>query len=254
MAPRRPLLQTLRTTVIAAAFASACVAAAAQSAGGPGWHQLSPAQRAALAPLERDWASIDADRKQKWLDIAERFPRMSPDERSRIQTRMADWARMTPAERGQARLRFQEARNLSAEERQQRWNAYQSLPPEKRRELAQRAAPPPKAAGNGDPRRAEAARAPREAGAPQAKSNIVPNPAYAAPPKAVAPTVVQARPGASTSLISRPPTPPAHQQTGLPKIAATPGFVDDTTLLPKRGPQGAAVVRPEKPAPARDPG
>jgi hypothetical protein len=35
--------------------------------------------------------------------------------------------------------------------------------------------------------------------------------------------------------------PPAHHQTGMPKIAATPGFVDPATLLPKRGPQGAAV-------------
>jgi hypothetical protein len=30
----------------------------------------------------------------------------------------------------------------------------------------------------------------------------------------------------------------------MPKIAATPGFVDSTTLLPQRGPQGAAVEPP----------
>jgi hypothetical protein len=59
------------------------------------------------------------------------------------------------------------------------------------------------------------------------------------PPKAVAPTIVQAKPGATTNLISRPPKPPNHQQTGLPKIAATPGLVDRTTLLPKRVPQNA---------------
>src|SRR5204862_3080770 len=76
---------------------------------------------------------------------------------------------------------------------------------------------------------------------PQLKSNIVPNPAFAAPPKAVGPTVVQAQPGATTTLMSRRPVPPAHQQTGLPKIAATPGFVDKSTLLPQRGPQGAAT-------------
>jgi hypothetical protein len=29
----------------------------------------------------------------------------------------------------------------------------------------------------------------------------------------------------------------------MPKIAATPGFVDPATLLPKRGPQGAAAQR-----------
>jgi hypothetical protein len=58
----------------------------------------------------------------------------------------------------------------------------------------------------------------------------------------VAPTVVQARPGASTNLVSKQPTPPLQLQTGLPKITATPGFVDSQTLLPRRGPQGAAAV------------
>ena len=82
--------------------------------------------------------------------------------------------------------------------------------------------------------------------APQQKSNIVPNPSYAASPKPVAPTVLQARPGATTTLISKQPAPPPHQQTGLPKIAATPGLVDRATLLPQRGPQGAAA----RPAPA----
>ncbi|HJW11610.1 MAG TPA: hypothetical protein VJ598_07480, partial [Albitalea sp.] len=76
---------------------------------------------------------------------------------------------------------------------------------------------------------------------PQAKSNIVPNPAFAARPKPIAPSVVQAQPGATTTLISKRATPPAHQQTGLPKIAATPEFVDKTTLLPQRGAQGAAA-------------
>jgi hypothetical protein len=53
--------------------------------------------------------------------------------------------------------------------------------------------------------------------------------------------VVQAQPGATTTLITKRPVPPTHQQTGLPKIAATPEFVDKATLLPQRGPQGAAT-------------
>jgi hypothetical protein len=52
---------------------------------------------------------------------------------------------------------------------------------------------------------------------------------------------VQASVGASTRPISERPTPPRHQQVGMPKIAATPGFVNGTTLLPQRGPQGAAA-------------
>ena len=76
---------------------------------------------------------------------------------------------------------------------------------------------------------------------PSPKSNIVPNPAYAAPPKPIAPTVLRAGPGATTTLISKRPAPPSHQQTGLPKIAATPEFVNKSTLLPQRGPQAAGT-------------
>jgi len=75
-------------------------------------------------------------------------------------------------------------------------------------------------------------------------------PSYPQSPKPVAPTMVQVQPGATTSLISRRPSPPAHQQPGLPKIAATTEFVDKRTLLPKRGPQAAAT----RSVPASDPG
>jgi hypothetical protein len=213
-------------------------AAQANAAGEDGarWRELSPAQRSALAPLEREWASIDGPRKQKWLEIAGRFPAMPAAERTRLQERMADWARMTPAQRGQARLNFQQSREVPSDDRRARWEAYQSLPSEERKQLAARAAAPP---GGAQSRRGT----PVPEVAPT-KSNIVPNPALAAPPRAVAPTVVQAKPGATTSLMSDRRAPPSHQQTGLPKIAATPGFVDKQTLLPQRGPQGAAVVPP----------
>lgn len=199
---------------------------------GPSWRSLDAQQRAVLQPLERDWSGIDASRKQKWLEIAARYPKMPPGERQRVSERMHAWANMTPAERGQARLNYQEARQVKPQDRQARWEAYQALSPEEKRRLATRAAPVP-------PKPGEAPR--RDNGAAQGKSNLVPNPSYAAPPKAIAPTVVQARPGATTTLVNKRPAPPTHQQPGLPKIAATPGFVDKSTLLPRRGPQAAAV-------------
>jgi hypothetical protein len=200
------------------------------------WRDLTPAQRDALAPLEREWPTIDGPRKQKWLEIASRFPSMPAAERTRLQARMAEWVRMTPTQRGQARLNFQQSREVPSDDRRARWEAYQSLPSEERKQLAARAAVPPAAA--------PARRGTPVPDAAQGKSNIVPNPALSAPPRAVAPTVVQAKPGATTSLMSDRRVPPSHQQTGLPKIAATPGFVDKQTLLPQRGPQGAAVVPP----------
>ena len=97
---------------------------------------------------------------------------------------------------------------------------------------AQRGRPP------GNAGSAVAVKGPRLDGG--AKRNMVQSQA-AAPKRAVAPTVVQAKPGATTTSMATRVAPPAHNQAGLPKIAATPGFVDPATLLPRRGPQGAAV-------------
>ena len=196
------------------------------------WQDMKPAQQSMLKPLERDWSSLNAQRKQKWLELSARFPRMSPDEQSRVQARMAEWAQMSPQERGQARLNYQEAKQLPVQDRQARWESYQALSPEQKRQLAARAAPASAPA---------ATKAAPSAEATQAKSNIVPNPALAVPPKQVAPTVTQAGPGATTTLMSKRPTPPSHQQVGVPKIAATPEFVNKATLQPKRGPQAAAT-------------
>jgi len=217
-----------------AAFVVAAVVWAAPVDEAPSWASLSKPQQAALAPLQRDWSSITLRHKQKWLEVAGRFPVMLEPERQRVQARMTEWAHMTPAERSSARLQFQETRQFSPEDRQARWEAYQALPDDQRRELAQRAKPVvPKAASS-----ASAAEA--RAGDTSAKHNIV-APTRQAAVKPVAPAVVQAKPGATTTLMSAKPSPPAHQQPGLPKIAATEGFVNPNTLLPRRGPQGAAV-------------
>ena len=117
----------------------------AANASGPSWTALTPTQQSALAPLRKDWQTIDAPRKQKWLEIAARLPSLQPEERKRIQDRMTEWARMTPEERGRARLQFQEARQISPQERQARWDAYLALPADERRALANSAKSVPKA-------------------------------------------------------------------------------------------------------------
>ena len=60
--------------------------------------------------------------------------------------------------------------------------------------------------------------------------------------KPVAPTIVQAKPGATTTLMTRQAKPPAHQQPGQPKIAAKPDQVNRQTLLPQRGPQAVTAA------------
>lgn len=210
--------------------------------GGPSWTSLSRPQKEALAPLQKEWAGIDVNRKSKWLEIASRFPSMPLAERQRVQERMADWSRLTPNERGQARLQFQESRQLTAEDRQARWDAYRALPEEKQREFAHRAQPtrvtPVPVATPTTSNKSAAGDL--KASALAKKRNIVRGPDTGTS-KSVSPTVLQAKPGATTTLVSRPAAPPNHQQPGLPKIAATEGFVHPSTLLPKRGAQGAAV-------------
>lgn len=236
-------LSRLRSILLTALLAAAGLAVSAQQVkpagdgGGTAWNSLSASQRQVLAPLERDWTHLEAPRKAKWIEVANRFPSMPEAERQRVQERMAEWARMTPAERGRARLNFQEAKQLSPEERQQRWEAYQALPDERRRALAERAKPTAEAA-----RKASAGAAPLAAAQP--KTSVVPPRAAASGPlvKPVAPTIVQAKPGATTTLMTRTPSPPAHQQPGQPKIAAKPDQVNRNTLLPQRGPQGIAAT------------
>jgi hypothetical protein len=228
---------------LAAGLLAVCVVMSAQGqpapAGGPAWDQLSPAQRTALTPLQGEWDRIEADRKQKWLEVASRFHGMPPEQQARVRERMNDWARKTPAERGEARVNFQQSKKVTKEDKQARWEAYQALPAEERAALAARAKP---AGPASSPARALRA-APVDAQAP--KSNIVgPTATSVAPPRPVAPTVVRGNTGATTSLITKTATPPAHQPAGQPKIAASPKRVDRTTLLPKSGPQ-AAGARPQ---------
>jgi hypothetical protein len=201
------------------------------------WSRLTPQQRSVLAPLERDWARTTPAQQQKWVEVANRFGSLPPEEQARMQQRMGEWSQLSPQDRARARLNYQEARQVGREERQQQWQAYRALPPEQRRALAEQAQQTPR---TGKP----PGRARDDSDDNRIKSNVVRAP-EAPPPRPVGPTVVQRGAGATTNLVSKPPAPPLHQQAGLPKVAATPGFVDRSTLLPQRGAQGAAARPPE---------
>src|SRR5574337_684476 len=137
----------------------------------------------------------------------------------------------------QARLQFQEVRQIPAEERQARWDAYMALPAEERAALARRSRSIPKAAA------ASATRGTLTV-LPNQKVNVVNAPSKPVTPKVVGPTIVQAKPGASTTLISKTPTPPAHEAAGEPKISVPGVQVNRATLLPNPAP----AVPPRPPA------
>lgn len=217
----------MKTRAVVAIAAALLLAGAAQAQ--QAWNTLSPSQRAALDPLRDDWTRLSPDQQQKWLAIANRFQTLPPAERERLQRRMDNWVQLSPGERDRARQNYQESRGYDGDDRRARWEAYQALPPEQRRELARDAdsrRTPPLRSRNDE----------RDDEREGRKSNLV---------RPLPPTL-PGRTGATTTPMSRPAQPPAHQQAGLPKIAATPGFVEPRTLLPQRGAQGAAVTPPRK--------
>jgi hypothetical protein len=186
---------------------------------------LTPTQRELLAPLAKDWDKLGPNQRSKWLNATPRLAALSPTALARLHERMRDWAHLTPGERVDARIGFQLAKQVDAEERQAKWEAYQALPPEKRQELAEKAVARRLAKAT-----KPAPKAPLPAGP---KSNLVPAAPRLVTPVAVTGGLVQAKPGATTVLITRGLAVPAHHAAGETKVVADPALVDPKTLLPK---------------------
>ena len=92
------------------------------------WSELTPAQQKVLAPLSPEWDALDATRRKKWVAIAERYPKMKPQEQQRLQKNMADWVKLTPAQRKAARDKYQTMKKLPPEKRREvaaQWKQYQ---------------------------------------------------------------------------------------------------------------------------------
>jgi hypothetical protein len=104
----------------------------------PGWSLLSTQQKIILAPLAKDWDSMENIRRKKWLGIAERYPKLSKEEQTRVQQRMQEWAALTPAQRNKARDSYKEFNQLTPEKKQafkQKWEAYSNLSEEEKKQV-----------------------------------------------------------------------------------------------------------------------
>lgn len=97
----------------------------------PTWTELSPEQKQILAPLAHEWDKMDGFRRKKWLGIAKRYRSMKPDERSRMQVRMTDWAKLSPDERNRARDKYKSLQKAPPEKKdavKEKWKEYKALP------------------------------------------------------------------------------------------------------------------------------
>jgi len=102
----------------------------------PAWSELSPVHQRILAPLEPLWDTLPELNRRKWLRIADRYPKFSPAEQARLQTRMGEWVKLTPQQRRLARENYQITRSLPPEKKAEAWDKYQQLPEEQKKNLA----------------------------------------------------------------------------------------------------------------------
>ena len=97
----------------------------------------------ALRPLQSTWKTLSDQQKRKWLSLSANFPRMTADDQTKLQSRMAQWAALSPRQREQARLNYAEVKKISPQQKSEQWEAYQALNPEEKHKLATAAQPNP---------------------------------------------------------------------------------------------------------------
>jgi hypothetical protein len=100
------------------------------------WAHLTDAEHVALAPYAGVWDSFSEERKRKWIKIASRYSKLTPEQQKGLHDRMTEWVRLTPDQRRVARENYQVSKELPREARQKAWKAYQQLPEEQKERLA----------------------------------------------------------------------------------------------------------------------
>ncbi len=112
--------------------------------GAPRWAGLTEEQQNVLAPLRNEWNGMPQERRQKWLGIANRYPRMSAAEQARVTARMEEWVQLSPEQRRKAREQYKRLQKLPADQRpalSERWKTYASLSDEEKMQLRARSRP-----------------------------------------------------------------------------------------------------------------
>ncbi len=113
----------------------------------PSWKSLTSAQQIALKPIQADWSNLDANRKKKWLAVAQRYQTMTAADQARMHERMSQWTKLSPAQRSAARDNYSAVLSspntagsqgndaASKANLNEQWTKYQALSPEKKASL-----------------------------------------------------------------------------------------------------------------------
>ena len=106
---------------------------------GSRWQDLTATQKQILLPLAATWDTLNSSHKGKWIALTQNYGTRSPDEQTKMQSRMLEWAALTQSQREQARLNFAETKKISPSVRAADWETYQGLSDEEKRQLAAKA-------------------------------------------------------------------------------------------------------------------
>ena len=176
--------------------------ALSQVRSGPAWSELSSSDKQLLAPLQQDWDKWDLLRKNKWLQMAKKYPTLPAAEQVRIRDQMEGWAKLSTQERQAAREKFKGLTKLPPEQRKDlngQWQEYQSLPQEERQALRRSAPSKGGTAGPGSTPTVAGQPAGAPPGQPANPGTAIAQPSAAAPAPAAPARAASSTPG---------PTPP----------------------------------------------
>jgi len=122
---------------LSASWAQSPAASAPQShPPSSSWQQLSAQEKRALAPLASRWGELSDIQKGKWIAISHNFDQLPGTDKAIMHARMTEWVNLSPIQRNYARLNFNTLQNLPKDEKKAKWDEYQSLTPEQKRQLS----------------------------------------------------------------------------------------------------------------------
>ena len=129
----RSLVTALKTLLLLALFALPAYAAGKPSAKpepkAPSWQQLSAQQKQILGELESQWEQQPDRLRNNLVKVANKYPKMKPEEQERVRRRITRWASLTPEQRQAARERYKQIKKQPPEKQKEvkkKWERYQS--------------------------------------------------------------------------------------------------------------------------------
>lgn len=63
-------------------------------------------QQEALAPLANEWDTLSKTGQRNYIELARRYPSLTPVQKQRMHDRLEYWSKLTPAQRQRARQRY----------------------------------------------------------------------------------------------------------------------------------------------------